>query len=150
MARQMVDDALLKLTSASDLGTAWKRLGITPQDVVGIKITTMGGPLLSSHRAIVQAICDGLQEAGVPPSQIIIWDKDASDMSRCRIQARCRHRLARRHRLHPLPGTGYDPDAVYKNEILGSLIWGDSEFLFATADDDLSEAASDAVENKGV
>ena len=27
------------------------------------------------------------------------------------------------------PGTGYDPDTVYKNEILGSLIWGDSEFI---------------------
>ncbi len=80
VARQMVDAALLKLTSASDLGTAWTRLGITPQDVVGIKITTMGGPLLSTHRPIVQAICDGLQAAGVPPDHIIIWDKDASDM----------------------------------------------------------------------
>src|ERR1700761_6144446 len=54
--REMVDDALLKLTSAQDIGTAWTRLGITPQDVVGIKITTMGGPLLSTHRPIVQAI----------------------------------------------------------------------------------------------
>src|SRR5476649_1286844 len=80
MVRQMVDDALLKLTSAPDIGTAWTRLGITPRDVVGIKITSMGGPLLSTHRPIVQAICDGLQEAGVPPSHIIIWDKDASDM----------------------------------------------------------------------
>ena len=80
MVRLMVDEALLKLTSARDLGTAWTRLGITPQDVVGIKITTMGGPLLSTHRSIVQAICDGLQAAGVPPSQIIIWDKDAFDM----------------------------------------------------------------------
>src|SRR5271163_2687585 len=65
MVRQMVNSALLKLTSASDLGTAWTRLGITPQDVVGIKITTMGGPLLSTHRPIVQAICEGLLAAGV-------------------------------------------------------------------------------------
>ena len=78
--RQMVDRCLLKLTSASDLGTAWTRLGITPHDVVGIKITTMGGPLLSSHRAIVQAVCDGLMAAGVPASRIIVWDKDASHM----------------------------------------------------------------------
>src|SRR5471030_2413663 len=51
-ARHMVNSALLKLTSAQDIGTAWTRLGITPQDIVGIKITTMGGPILSTHRPI--------------------------------------------------------------------------------------------------
>jgi hypothetical protein len=147
VVRRMVDNALLKLTSASDLGTAWTRLGITPRDVVGIKITTMGGPLLSTHRAIVQAICDGLQEAGVSPSHIIIWDKDAYDMrsagyapvpatdSHVGIDA-------------IFPGTGYDPDAVYRNGILGTLIWGDSEFI-RRGDDDLARAASEAVKNKG-
>src|SRR5260221_6119367 len=78
--RDMVDRALLKLTSAPDTGTAWTRLGITPKDVVGIKITTMGGPLMSTRRPIVQAICDGLQAAGLSPSHIIVWDKDARDM----------------------------------------------------------------------
>ena len=143
--RQMVDDSLLKLTSASDLGTAWTRLGITPQDVVGIKITTMGGPLLSTHHAIVQAICDGLQAAGVPPSHIIIWDKDASDMRSAGyapVDATDSHVGI----ASIFPGTGYDPDAVYKNEILGSLIWGDSEFI--RHDDDLAQAAIQAVRNK--
>ena len=146
MARQMVDAALLKLTSAPDLGTAWTRLGITPQDVVGIKITTMGGPLLSTHHAIVQAICDGLQAAGVSPSHILIWDKDASDMRSAG------YTPAPATGLHAgiasiFPGTGYDPDALYKNEILGTLIWGDSEFV-RHDDDELSQAASEAVKNK--
>jgi hypothetical protein len=142
-ARQMVDRCLLKLTSASDVGTAWRRLGITPHDVVGIKIATMGGPLMSSHRAIVQAVCDGLIAAGVPTSRIIVWDKDASDM-----------RSAGYAPVPPdeshvgissvFPGTGYDPDAIYKNGILGTLIWGDSEFR-SGGDDDLTRAASDAV-----
>jgi hypothetical protein len=147
MARQMVDEALLKLTSASDLGTAWTRLGITPQDVVGIKITTMGGPLLSSHRAIVQAICDGLQAAGVPPSQIIIWDKDARDMADAGykpIPASDSHVNI----LSIFPGAGYDPDAFYKTDIIGTLIWGDSEFI--RHDDDLMNAASAAVQSKGL
>jgi len=146
MARQMVDDALLKLTSASDLGTAWTRLGITPRDVVGIKITTMGGPLLSTHHAIVQAICDGLQAAGVSPSHILIWDKDASDMRSAG------YTPTPATGLHAgiasiFPGTGYDPDALYKNEILGTLIWGDSEFV-RHDDDELSQAASEAVQDK--
>jgi hypothetical protein len=144
--RQMVDNALLKLTSASDLGTAWMRLGITPTDVVGIKITTMGGPLLSTHRAIVQAICDGLQAAGVPPSQIIIWDKDARDM----VDAGYAPTPSSDERVNIMsvfPGAGYDPDAVYKSNLLGTLIWGDSEFI--RHDDDLMSAASQAVKNKG-
>jgi hypothetical protein len=146
-ARQMVDDAILKLTSASDLGTAWTRLGITPQDVVGIKITTMGGPLLSTHHAIVQAICDGLQAAGVSPSHIIIWDKDASDM-RSAGYAPAPGTESHVGIASIFPGTGYDPDTVYKNEILGSLIWGDSEFIRHGDEDDLSRAASEAVKNK--
>ena len=144
--RQMVNDELLKLTSASDLGTAWTRLGITPQDTVGIKITTMGGPLLSSHRAIVQAICDGLRAAGVPPDHIIVWDKYAEDM---RSAGYTPTAATDSHVAIDaiFPGTGYDPDAVYKSDLLGTLIWGDSEFI--RHDDDLSEAASEAVKKKG-
>jgi len=145
--RQMVNNAVLKLTSANDLGTAWTRLGITPQDVVGVKITTMGGPLLSTHRAIVQAVCDGLEEAGVPPSHIIIWDKDASDMREAGyvpVAGTDSHVGI----ASIFPGTGYDPDAVYNNGILGTLIWGDSEFIRHEGDDDLSRAASEAVKNK--
>src|ERR1700677_308255 len=45
-ARDMLNTALLKLTSSSDLATAWTRLGITPDDIVGIKIVTTGGPIM--------------------------------------------------------------------------------------------------------
>jgi len=146
--REMVDDALLKLTSAPDLATAWTRLGITPQDVVGIKITTMGGTVLSTHRPIIQAICDGLQAAGVSTSHIIIWDKDASDMRSAGytpIAATDTHVGID----SIFPGTGYDPNVAYKSGILGSLIWGDSEFV-RHGDDDLAQAASAAVKSRGL
>jgi hypothetical protein len=145
-ARRMVDDCLLKLTSAPDLGSAWRRLGIVPTDVVGIKITTMGGPLLSTHRAIVQAICDGLQSAGVPPEQIVIWDRDPSDM---RSAGYVPQPPADSHVgiAAIFPGTGYDPSAVYKNALLGTLIWGDSEFV-RHGNDDLMRAADEAVNKK--
>jgi hypothetical protein len=145
MARDMVDNALLKLTSAPDLGTAWNRLGITSRDVVGIKITTMGGPLGSTHRAVVQAICDGLESAGVPPSHILIWDKDASDL-RGAGYLPSPATGTQVGIVSVFPGTGYDPEAVYKSELLGTLIWGDLEFI--RHEDDLSQAASAAVKNK--
>jgi hypothetical protein len=146
-ARQMVDNALLKLTSAPDIATAWTRLGITPKDVVGIKITTIGGPLCSSHHALVQAICDGLRAAGVPPSNIIIWDKMASDMARAGYEPRDgddEHAGI----AAIFPGTGYDPKVVYKNEILGTLIWGDYDFIHDDANNDLTEAARHAVKDR--
>ncbi|HEX4139155.1 MAG TPA: DUF362 domain-containing protein [Candidatus Methylacidiphilales bacterium] len=146
VARRMVNRCLLKLTSASDIGTAWRRLGITPSDVVGVKIATMGGPLMSSHRAVVQAICDGLIAAGVPTTRIIVWDKSASDM-----------RTAGYEPQPPsdshvgiaavFPGTGYDPDAIYKNGILGTLIWGDADFSYGS-NADLTLAASNAVRGR--
>ena len=144
--REMVDRCLLKLTSAPDIATAWTRLGITSSDVVGIKITTTGGQLLSTHRPIVQAICAGIEEVGVPPSHIVVWDKNEAIM------------VAAGYAPTPatdstvaidsvFPGTGYDPDVFYKNGIIGSLIWGDSEFV--RHDDDLDEAAQEAVKKKG-
>jgi len=145
--REMLDRSLLKLTSASDIGTAWTRLGITPKDVVGIKITTVGGPLLSTHRPLVQAICDGLQAAGVPASQIIVWDKDAAGMRDAGygpVPASGSHVAI----ASVYPGTGYDPGAIYKNENMGTLIWGDSEFV-RRDNDDFADAARSAVRNKG-
>jgi hypothetical protein len=148
MARSMVDRAILKLTSASDLGTAWTRLGITPQDIVGIKITTMGGPLLSSHWAVVEAICDGLRQAGLPASHIIIWDKFGDDMT----PAGYRPMRATEDRpgiASVFPGTGYDPTTFYKNDLIGTLIWGDSEFITRDPEADLIDTARAAVANRG-
>ena len=147
MVRGMVDAELLKLTSAPDIGTAWKRLGITSSDVVGIKISTLGGPLLSTHRPLVQAICDGLQAAGVPVEHIFLWDKNGEAMRRAGYEP-----------IAPtpdhvgiaavFPGSGYDLNVAYRNEIIGTLIWGDSEFIERGADADLMNAASDVVKAK--
>ncbi len=125
--RGMFDRSLFKLTSSDDLATAWTRLGITSQDVVGIKISTLGGTLGSTHRALIQAICEGLRAAGVSNEHIIIWDKDGNIMRSAGYSP-----IAGTDE-HPCiasvyPGTGYDPSVVYKNEIMGTLIWGDSEF----------------------
>ena len=126
-ARQMVNQALMTLTSASSIGTAWTRLGITPQDVVGIKISTAGGPAFSTHRAVVQAICDGLQAAGVPPSQVIIWDKFQNKMVAAGypLQAATSRNAAVQSIV---PGNNYDPDVFFRNGVIGSLIWGDYQF----------------------
>ncbi len=125
--RQMVNRALLVLTSAPDIGTAWTRLGITPRDVVGIKITTAGGPAFCTHHPLVQAICDGLQAAGLPRSQIIIWDKFQDKM----VPAGYVPRAAGDKEAAigaVVPDNNYDPAVFYRNGMIGNLIWGDYQF----------------------
>ena len=45
-------------------------------DKVGIKISTAGGPLFTTHRDVVNAIVDGLVAAGHPRARIIVWDRE--------------------------------------------------------------------------
>jgi hypothetical protein len=125
--RQMVNGALMTLTSAPDIGTAWTRLGITPHDIVGIKISTGGGTAFSTHPALVRAICDGLQAAGVPRTQIIIWDKFERTMRQAGYAPRA---ATDQHAAMAsiVPGNNYDPAAYYDNGVIGSLIWGDYQF----------------------
>ncbi|MCE0483958.1 MAG: DUF362 domain-containing protein [Methylacidiphilales bacterium] len=125
--RQMVNRALLTLTSASDIGTAWKRLGITPQDVVGIKITTAGGQGMCTHRSLVNAICDGLRAAGMPMSQIIIWDKFQDRMVRAGYAPQAASD-SQPMIASVVPSNNYDPDRYYQSQMIGTLIWGDYQF----------------------
>jgi Domain of unknown function (DUF362) len=124
--KQMVNAALLKLTSAPDIATAWKRLGVTPQDVVGIKINTIGGPALCTHHSLVQAICAGLESAGVPAAQIIIWDKFQDQMGPAGYPLRAATTTDPAI-ASVVPGN-YDPNVFLRDAVAGNLIWGDSQF----------------------
>jgi hypothetical protein len=125
--RQMVNRALMRFTSAPDIATAWHRLSITPSDVVGIKITTAGGSALATHQSLVRAICDGLYAAGVPRSQIIIWDKFQDKMRPAGYALR--PGTDQQPAIESIfPGNNYDPAHYYANGVIGSLIWGDSQF----------------------
>jgi len=141
--KQMLNEALLKLTSAPDIGTAWTRLGITPQDIVGIKISTVGGPGLCTHHSLVHAICDGLAAAGVPRTQMIIWDKYQNKM------VPAGYSLRDPTPTHAgiasiIPSNNYDPNVFYKNYLVGSLIWGDYRFLQPVS---YGDSNSDSVAN---
>jgi hypothetical protein len=133
-ARQMVNSAILKLTSAPDLGTAWTRLGITPQDIVGIKIATAGGTVMSTHQPIVQAICDGLAAAGVPPSHIIIWDKLGNQMTSAGYPPR--PASPDKPTIAAVVPDNFDPDVFYRGWTTGSLMYGDYRFSNPSGDND--------------
>ncbi len=72
--RKMVDGGMLRLTQEKDLASAWKHF-VKPDDVVGIKLNSGGGRLISSKKSILMAVIDGVRAAGVPESRIIVWDQ---------------------------------------------------------------------------
>jgi uncharacterized protein (DUF362 family) len=60
---------------------AWKKV-VTRSDVVGLKVNALAGPGLSTHRELIEAICERLQQAGVAAENIIIWDRLNRDLER--------------------------------------------------------------------
>ncbi len=125
--RTMFRDALLQYTKQTSVKTAWtKGIGITPQDIVGIKISASGGPVMSSRKPLVAAIAESLAEAGVPAYQIVVWDKLEDELRESEYFPRPEGAPYRVRSV--IPETGFDEHVFYVNEVLGRLIWGDLAF----------------------
>ena len=77
---KMVDTAVehLFVAKASDI---WSALFRT-EDVVGLKVNCLAGRGLSTRPELVEAVVERLRTAGIPNSQIIIWDRFDRDLER--------------------------------------------------------------------
>ena len=123
VTRRMVDALVLGVTQQADIGHAWRSL-VSPADRVGIKVCAAGGRYFASHRGIVEAIVSGLEEAGIPPARVIVWDRDADDLRAAGfIAARGGYQVR-----SIAPVTGFDRAAPISAPTLGKLIWGDLLF----------------------
>jgi hypothetical protein len=123
VTRRMVDRLVRAATGQSETAGAWRSL-VKPTDRVGIKVSAAGGRYFGSHRGIVEAVVDGLEQAGVPRSRIVVWDRDLDDL-------RAAGFVTRRggYEVASVPPiTGYDRSAVFSGAVLGKLIWGDALF----------------------
>jgi uncharacterized protein (DUF362 family) len=60
---------------------AWRHL-VHPGDTVSLKVNTLGGRGISTNVQLVAAICGRLQEAGVKPGDIVVWDRDSEELER--------------------------------------------------------------------
>ena len=68
---------------------------------------------------------EGLLAAGLPPDQIVLWDRRLIDLRLAGFVA-----LAKRLgvRVAGSAEAGYDESAFYETPLLGNLVWGDLEF----------------------
>ncbi|PYT13476.1 MAG: hypothetical protein DMG59_20305 [Acidobacteria bacterium] len=72
--RQMLEKGMAALTGAPSWTDAWRSF-FEKGDVVGIKVSPVGGANLCSDASVLHGIMDGLGEAGVPASDIIVFNR---------------------------------------------------------------------------
>jgi hypothetical protein len=122
--RRLVDRAIQHHTGKQSAASAWGSL-VSTQDTVGIKVFSNPGPESGTRPAVVAAVIEGLLAAGVPAQQIIVWDKQLSDLRRAGFME-----LGRRYqvRVASSASAGYDESAFYESSLIGNLVWGDLEF----------------------
>jgi hypothetical protein len=122
VVRQMVDEVVMATTNTNDIASAWRTL-VKPGDKVGIKISAAGGKYFSTHKAVVEAIVEGLESAGIPAKDIIIWDR-AGLAEAGYVSQPGGYQVRSIEPVH-----GYDSQAVVTSAVAGKLIWGDLDFF---------------------
>ncbi len=124
IVRQMVEIAITNLTGKSSVSAAWLSL-VSTQDTVGIKVFSEPGPNSGTRPAVVVAVIQGLIAAGLPPKQIVVWDKHQTDL-RLAGYFDIANRLG--VRVVGSAEAGYDEKTFYDTPLIGNLVWGDLEF----------------------
>jgi hypothetical protein len=122
--QSMVDRAITNLTGKATVPGSWLSL-VSTQDVVGIKVFSAPGPNSGTRPAVVSAVVQDLLSAGLRATNIIVWDKRATDL-----------RLAGFYELADRFGiqvagcieSGYDEKTNYETALIGNLSWSDLEF----------------------
>ena len=77
----LLDRAMLHLFQTSDPVLPWARI-VRPGQRVALKVNVLGGRGLSTHPALVEAVCARLQAAGIAARDIIVFDRDTQELSR--------------------------------------------------------------------
>src|SRR6476659_4576886 len=124
VVREMVNRLVMAVTGESNVAKAWGSL-VSPGERVGIKISAAGGELFTTHHDIVNAIVDGLADAGHPRSSIVVWDR-ARGRSK---EAGYRPSVDGYQVKAIVPHEGYDAKARQSAPVVGKLVWGDFEYI---------------------
>jgi hypothetical protein len=119
----MFNRGIEKLTGKSDVKSAWRTF-VSPKDVVGLKVYSGPGPNSGTRPAVVEAVVQGLLEAGIPATNIIVWDRKLAGLLPGFSFLAERYNI----RLAGSADAGYDEKVFYDNELPGTLSAGDLEF----------------------
>jgi hypothetical protein len=123
---EMVRRGMEKLTGKTNAAEAWSTL-VSTQDIIGIKVYSTPGAGSGTRPAVVEGVVRGLLAANVPGKNIVIWDRQKSDL-RLAGYYDVAERLG--VRVDGAANAGFDEEAFYNPDvpIVGALIYGDLEF----------------------
>ena len=79
VVRGMLEQGLRELTGEKTPEAAWGKF-VEPKDIVGIKINPSGAPACCSSPELVREIIRGVQSAGVPMQNILVYDRFGNEM----------------------------------------------------------------------
>jgi len=124
VARELVDGAITNLFRTNSLKAAWLSV-VSTQDVIGLKVYSVPGPRTGTRPAVVAGVIEGLLAAGVPPKNIVVWDRQVANLRAAGFIA-----LARRYGVRAVGAdqTEFNEQVFYDSPVIGNLIWGDLEF----------------------
>ncbi|MBZ5726131.1 MAG: DUF362 domain-containing protein [Acidobacteriia bacterium] len=123
---KMLDRGMQSFYACDSPLDAWKKV-VRPGEVIGLKVNCLSGRGAATSLVLVEAICERLQQAGIPQKDIVIWDRLNSDLERAGYRVASR---TDRIRCVGNDAAGYDTDlAVYGSA--GSLL---SNTLVKTCD----------------
>ena len=122
--RQMVRDGVTRLSGKSDPAEAWRAF-VAPEQKVVLKVFSAPGPTSGTRLPVVQAVAEGLIEAGIARTNITILDRRMSDLRSAGYPA-----LAERLGVNLVGSVeaGFDKDVFYDNPVQGTLLVGDLEY----------------------
>jgi len=121
---EMMRAGILSVTGKETIPAAWLSM-LTTQDTVGIKVYSAPGRISGTRPEVAAALVGQLLEAGIPPRQILVWDRRLSDLRLAGF-----FDLADQFKVQ-IAGSaeeGYDEKVFYERALLGKLVWGDLEF----------------------
>ena len=80
--QNLLDRAITAYTGRAKPMEAWK--SIVPMDkVIGLKVNGLGSKGIATHPALTMAVAERLQQAGVKPGNILIFDQNAQFLAAC-------------------------------------------------------------------
>jgi uncharacterized protein (DUF362 family) len=76
---KLLDNAIQALFDTDSPKEAWLHV-VKPGETIGLKVNCLSGRRGSTHIELVAAISERLQEAGIKTNNIIVWDRQNSDL----------------------------------------------------------------------
>jgi uncharacterized protein (DUF362 family) len=121
VVREMMARGMRALTGAASTTDAWRRF-VEPADRVGIKVNCGGYPHCVSAYEIVAEVVRQLGAAGVPPSQIYIYERFQNQLDEVNYAPRVADGVsivAAERANRNVDNSGYDPATYLEADVFG-------------------------------